>query len=232
MGTIFSFEYMIKSFPTLLSMVDVTILVTVVSEFFAIILGCIIALTRINAIRLLDKVCAVYVSFIRGTPFLVQLYLICFGMPQVLNYFGMENPRSIPGILYVFLVMSLHEGGYIAEIMRGSILAVDKGQMEAAKSIGMTGYSAYTRVVIPQAFRMAIPALGNNVVSTLKSTALIFNVGVVDMMRRAELMGAFSYRHLELYIDIAVIYICLCFLVQLGTMLLERCTRMKNSTVS
>ena len=89
MGTIFSFEYMIKSFPTLLSMVDVTILVTVVSEFFAIILGCIIALTRINTIRILDKVSAVYVSFIRGTPFLVQLYLICFGMPQVLNYFGM-----------------------------------------------------------------------------------------------------------------------------------------------
>ena len=232
MGTIFSFEYMIKSFPTLLSMVDVTILVTVISEFFAIILGCLIALTRINTIRILDKVCAVYVSFIRGTPFLVQLYLICFGMPQVLSYFGMENPRSIPGILYVFLVMSLHEGGYIAEIMRGSILAVDKGQMEAAKSIGMTGFRAYTRVVLPQAFRMAIPALGNNVVSTLKSTALIFNVGVVDMMRRAELMGAYSYRHLELYIAIAVIYIGLCFLVQLGTMMLERCTRMKNSTVS
>ena len=126
MGTIFSFEYMIKSFPTLLSMVDVTILVTVVSEFFAIILGCIIALTRINAIRLLDKVCAVYVSFIRGTPFLVQLYLICFGMPQVLNYFGMENPRSIPGILYVFLVMSLHEMGFAREVA-DRVVFMDEG---------------------------------------------------------------------------------------------------------
>ncbi len=232
MGTIFSVEYMIKSFPTLLSLVDVTIIVTVVSDFFAIIIGCIIALTRINKVPILSRLCALYVSFIRGTPFLVQLYLICFGMPQVLGYFGVEDPRSIPGMAYVFLVMSLHEGGYIAEIMRGSILAVDKGQMEAAKSIGMTGFKAYTRVILPQAFRMAIPALGNNVISTLKSTALIFNVGVVDMMRRAELMGSFSYRHLELYVDIAIIYIGLCFIVQFGIARLEHCTHMKNPAVS
>jgi len=88
----------------------------------------------------------------------------------------------------------------------------------------MNSRQAYIRIVLPQAFRMAIPALGNNVISTLKGTSLIFNVGVVDMLRKADLMGSYSYRHLELYVDIAIIYILLCFAIQAATGFLERQT--------
>ncbi|WP_434133419.1 amino acid ABC transporter permease [Sporomusa sphaeroides] len=215
---------MLKAFPILLSYIDVTIIVTVVAEVFGILLGCLVALIRINKIKALNQISLVYISFIRGTPFLVQLYLVCFGLPQLLQSLGYQDIRSIPGLLFVFLVMSIHAGAYIAEIMRSSILAVDKGQLEAAHSIGMNSCQAYIRIVLPQAFRMAIPALGNNVISTLKGTSLIFNVGVVDMLRKADLMGSYSYRHLELYVDIAIIYILLCFAIQAATGFLERQT--------
>ncbi|MEL7633587.1 MULTISPECIES: amino acid ABC transporter permease [Sporomusa] len=215
---------MLKAFPILLSYIDVTIIVTIVAEVFGILLGCLVALIRINKIKALNQISLVYISFIRGTPFLVQLYLVCFGLPQLLQSLGYQDIRSIPGLLFVFLVMSIHAGAYIAEIMRSSILAVDKGQLEAAHSIGMNSRQAYIRIVLPQAFRMAIPALGNNVISTLKGTSLIFNVGVVDMLRKADLMGSYSYRHLELYVDIAIIYILLCFAIQAATGFLERQT--------
>lgn len=215
---------MLKAFPILLSYIDVTIIVTIVAEVFGILLGCLVALIRINKIKALNQISLVYISFIRGTPFLVQLYLVCFGLPQLLQSLGYQDIRSIPGLLFVFLVMSIHAGAYIAEIMRSSILAVDKGQLEAAHSIGMNSRQAYIRIILPQAFRMAIPALGNNVISTLKGTSLIFNVGVVDMLRKADLMGSYSYRHLELYVDIAIIYILLCFAIQAATGFLERQT--------
>lgn len=221
MGTYFSVDYMLKSFPVLLSYVDVTILVTVVAEMAGLILGCVVALIRINKIKLLNQAALVYISYIRGTPFLAQLYLVCFGLPQLLQKLGYDDIRSIPGLLFVFFVMSIHSAAYIAEIMRGSILAVDKGQMEAAHSIGMTTLQAYRRIVMPQALQAAIPAIGNNVISTLKGTSLIFNVGVVDMLRKAELMGSYSFRHLELYVDIAIIYVLLCFAIQGITYCLE-----------
>lgn len=215
---------MIKAFPTLLSYIDVTILVTIVAELFGVILGCLVAIIRINQVKVLNQACLIYISFIRGTPFLVQLYLVCFGLPQLLQGLGYEDIRSIPGLIFVFLIMSVHTGAYIAEIMRSSILAVDKGQLEAAYSIGMSSYQAYLRIILPQAFSMAIPALGNNVISTLKGTSLIFNVGVVDMLRKADLMGSYSYRHLELYVDVAIIYVVLCFIIQAVTYVVERRT--------
>ncbi|WP_371363641.1 putative amino-acid permease protein YxeN [Sporomusa rhizae] len=232
MGSYFSIDYMVKSFPILLSYVDVTIVVTIVAEVVGILLGSIVALIRINKIKALNQLCLLYISFIRGTPFLVQLYLVCFGLPQLLQSFGYQDIRSLPGLLFVFFIMAVHTGAYVAEIMRSSILAVDKGQLEAAHSIGMNSYQAYIRIIFPQAFSMAIPALGNNVISTLKGTSLIFNVGVVDMLRKADLMGSYSYRHLELYVDIAIIYVLLCFAIQAVTRFLERRTTLGKELAS
>lgn len=223
---------MVKAFPVLLSYIDVTIVVTMVGEAVGIFLGCVVALIRINKIKVLNQMCLLYISFVRGTPFLVQLYLVCFGLPKLLQSFGYQDIRSIPGLIFVFLVMSVHAGAYIAEIMRSSILAVDKGQLEAAHSIGMSSYQAYIRIILPQAFNMAIPALGNNVISTLKGTSLIFNVGVVDMLRKADLMGSYSYRHLELYVDIAIIYVLMCFAIQVATYFLERRTTLGKELIS
>jgi ABC-type amino acid transport system permease subunit len=152
----------------------------------------------------------------------VQLFLAYFGLPELMQKIGYQGIRDLPPLFYVFIVFSLHFGAYSAEILRGAVSAVDKGQMEAALSIGMGSLSAYLRIVLPQAFTMALPALCNIIISTLKETSLVFNVGVIDMMRKADLMGANSQRSLELYIDVAVIYIMLVFMISRIAAFLEK----------
>ena len=224
MGTYFDFGYLVKSFPILLSYVHMTIWITVISTMIGIFIGCGVALIRMNKVKIIDSFCAIYISFMRGTPFLVQLFLIYFGLPEIMQKLGWQAARDIPALFYVCIVFSLHVGAYGAEIMRSAIGAVPKGQLEAAYSIGMTSFAAYTRIVLPQAFTLAIAPLGNTVISTLKATSLVFNVGVVDMMRKADLMGAYSQRSLELYIDVAIIYIVLVFIVSKIAAMLENYT--------
>lgn len=216
---------MVQALPDLLSYLDVTVVLTVIAEAAALVLGCLVAMLRVRNVKVLKNLCAVYVSFIRGTPFLVQLYLICFGLPRVMEAAGARDMRAVPVLLFVFPVMVLHSGAYIAEILRGSIESIDKGQLEACCSIGMTTFQAYRRIILPQAFKLAIPALSNEVISTLKNTSLVFNVGVVDMMSKAELMASYSYRSLELYLDVGLIYIVLCFICYGLTSFFERSTQ-------
>ena len=213
MGNYFSPEYMIASFPVLLSYVGVSVFLTVISQTLALFLGSSIALVRVQRLRWISSLFAAYISFIRGTPFLVQLYLICFGLPRIIKAMGAEDIRALPVIVFVVVVMVLHSAAYMSEIMRGSLESIDKGQMEACYSIGMTTGEAYRRILLPQAFRIAVSSLGNEIISAIKSTSLVFNVGIVDMMSKAELMGSYSYRSLELYLDAGIIYVLLCFIL-------------------
>lgn len=120
-------------------------------------------------------------------------------------------------MLFVLVVFTLYLAAYSSEIMRSSIEAVSKGEKEAAMSLGMTAFQSYCRVILPQALVLAIPPLINTVLSVLKGTSLIFNVGVVDIMRKADLLGGNSQRYLELFIDVAIIYGILVFVItQLG----------------
>jgi len=221
-GSYFDVGYLIKSFPIILSYVDTTVLITFVATMIGIVIGIVVALIRINKIKVLDKIAAVYISFIRGTPFLVQLFLVYFGLPELMQKLGYQGIRDIPALFYVYIVFSLHVGAYISEIIRSAILAVDRGQLEAAYAIGMGTVQAYRRIVLPQAFSMALPAMCNTIISTLKATSLVFNVGVIDMMRKADLMGANSHRSLELYIDVAIIYVALVYIVSKMSTLLEK----------
>lgn len=224
MGTYFDLQYLVMSLPILLSYVHITIWITVVSILAGVAIGCAVALIRINRLYLLEKICIVYVSFMRGTPFLVQLFLIYFGLPELLQKFNLPVGRDVPALLYVCIIFSLHVGACGAEVMRSAILAVPKGQMEAGYSIGMNTAQAYRRILLPQAFTLAIAPLGNIVISTVKGTSLVFNVGVVDMMRKADLMGAYSQRSLELYIDLAIIYVLLVVIISQAVKRLEKYT--------
>ena len=222
MGTYFDIAYMIKSFPTLLGMVHITLLVTIFSAIVGILLGAVIAILRIQKVPVLAPLLRVFISFMRGTPFLVQLFLAYFGVPEILSHIGISM-KGVPPLAFVLAVFTLHMAAYGAEIMRSSILAVPVGEKEAAMSLGMTSVQIYRRVVLPQAFHMALPALVNTVIGVVKGTSLIFNVGVVDIMRKAELMAGNSQRSLELYVDVAIIYGILIFLIaRLGRFLEKR----------
>lgn len=221
MGKYFDAAYMIQSFPTLISYVHITIFITLVSAVVGIVLGSVIAIVRINRVSVISQLLRVFISFVRGTPFLVQLFLAYFGVPEILNHLGM-NTRGIPPMLFVLAVFTLYVAAYGSEIMRSSIEAVPQGEKEAAASIGMTSFQSYRCVILPQAFALSIPPLINTVMSMLKGTALIFNVGIVDIMRKADLMGGNSQRSLELFVDVAIIYGILIFALTMIGKALER----------
>ena len=187
-------------------------MITAVSAVLGILLGSLIAIVRIKKVPVLNQILVVFISFMRGTPFLVQLFLIYFGVPEIMSHLGM-NVRNLPGLVFVYVVFTLHIAAYSAEIMRASISAVSQGEKEAAMAIGMTELQSYVRIILPQAFTLSIPPLTNLIIGMLKGTALVFNVGVVDMMRRADLMGGNSQRYLELFVDAAIIYAVLIFIV-------------------
>lgn len=212
MSKYFDVGYMIQSLPTLLSYIHVTLMITAVSAVLGILLGSLIAIVRIKKVPVLNQILVVFISFMRGTPFLVQLFLIYFGVPEIMSHLGM-NVRNLPGLVFVYVVFTLHIAAYSAEIMRASISAVSQGEKEAAMAIGMTELQSYVRIILPQAFTLSIPPLTNLIIGMLKGTALVFNVGVVDMMRRADLMGGNSQRYLELFVDVAIIYAVLIFIV-------------------
>ena len=212
MSKYFDVGYMIQSLPTLLSYIHITLMITAVSAVLGILLGSLIAIVRIKKVPVLNQILVVFISFMRGTPFLVQLFLIYFGVPEIMSHLGM-NVRNLPGLVFVYAVFTLHIAAYSAEIMRASISAVSQGEKEAAMAIGMTELQSYVRIILPQAFTLSIPPLTNLIIGMLKGTALVFNVGVVDMMRRADLMGGNSQRYLELFVDAAIIYAVLIFIV-------------------
>ena len=212
MSKYFDVGYMIQSLPTLLSYIHVTLMITAVSAVLGILLCFLISIVRIKKVPVLNQILVVFISFMRGTPFLVQLFLIYFGVPEIMSHLGM-NVRNLPGLVFVYAVFTLHIAAYSAEIMRASISAVSQGEKEAAMAIGMTELQSYVRIILPQAFTLSIPPLTNLIIGMLKGTALVFNVGVVDMMRRADLMGGNSQRYLELFVDAAIIYAVLIFIV-------------------
>ena len=161
-------------------------------------LGFSLALMRLSSFAAAKNVARFYVSFIRGTPLLVQLFVIYYGLPQ----FGIRLD-PIPSALIGF---SLNVGGYTAEVWRAAITSVDRGQIEAAVSIGMTSFQAMVRVILPQAARLALPPLGNTFISLVKDTALAATIQVPELFRQAQLITARTYQIFAMYLAAAALY--------------------------
>ena len=226
---LFDLEFFLKSIPQILTCLPVTLIVSFVSFFFSVVIGFTAAIIKIYKVPVLDKLTTLYISFIRGTPVLVQLYIICYGIPKVIYYTQLETGalqnidiNVIPGMVYVLIAYSFNIGAYMAETIRSSIEAVDRGQFEAARSVGMTSFQVYTRIIIPQAFVIALPNLGNSLISAVKDTSLMFVAGLVDVMAKAKIIGARAYNYLEVYIAAALIYWGTCLLIEIVFRLLEK----------
>ena len=197
----FDFEFMVGLIPTMLKYGGVTLKLSVLAIIFGLILAFIIAIVIDAKVPILNKVFKVYISFFRGTPLLVQLFLLYFGVPQVIP--SLQNMSAFTAAL---IGLGLNASAYIAEILRSSIDAIDKGQMEACLSLGMTRAQALKRVVLPQAFRIAIPPLGNIFVDTVKGSSLAFTLGVVELLAKAQMEAAASYKFFESYVEVAIMY--------------------------
>ncbi|SFB12032.1 MULTISPECIES: amino acid ABC transporter permease [unclassified Bacillus (in: firmicutes)] len=191
--------------PMLEGAVVYTIPLTIISFIVGLVLAILTALARISDVKSLQMIARVYVSAIRGTPLLVQLFIIFYGLPTIgvtIDPF----PSAVIGF-------SLSVGAYSSEIIRAAILSIPKGQWEAGYSIGMTYPQALTRIILPQAARVSLPPLSNTFISLVKDTSLASLILVTEMFRRAQEIAATNYEFLLLYSEAALIYWVICFLL-------------------
>lgn len=193
--------------PMILNGIQYTIPLTLISFVCGLVIALLTALARLSASKILAGIARVYVSAIRGTPLLVQLFIIFYGLPDlgiVLDPF--------PSAAIAF---SLNVGAYASEIIRASVLSVPKGQWEAGYAIGMTHRQALVRIVLPQAARVSIPPLSNTFISLVKDTSLASLILVTELFRKAQEIAARTYDFMQLYITAAILYWVICFILSL-----------------
>ena len=188
----------IDSLPSLLKATLMTIFLSAISIVIALVIGFITALIRIVKIKVLYQIASIYISIIRGTPLLVQISVIYFGLPQI----GIVLDPIPSGIL----ALSLNAGAYLSESFRAAILAVDSGQMEAAKSMGMTYWQSLRRIIFPQSLRIAIPTLSNTFIVLIKDTSLVSVITVTELVHMSSLIIAKTFEPLTIYLTAAVLY--------------------------
>jgi His/Glu/Gln/Arg/opine family amino acid ABC transporter permease subunit len=215
MGKIFDPVFMLRSTPEILTALPVTLILALAAGGIGLIIAFAVALVRYFNVRFLSGLCKVYVSYIRGTPALVQIMLVYFGIPLLLRalneYLGTTfNVNGVPRMVFAIVALALNAGAYMSETIRGALLAVDVGQLEAAYSVNMSVKQSLIRIVIPQAFTIALPPLANTLVSLIKETSLVFTISIIDLMARARIVGARGYRFFEIYVVVSIIYWVLC----------------------
>lgn len=206
-------NYVIQFIPKLLNYLPITLEIFVISFVIGTVLGIIIAIPKLYNIPVLKTISSIYISFIRGTPILIQLFLVFYGLPAVVGLFGIDITR-MDAFVFVIITYSLSNAGQFAEIFRAAVRSIDYGQTEAAQAIGMTNRQIFVRIVFPQAFRIALPNIGNAAISSLKDTSLAFSIGVMDMMGRGETLIASTMKIFEVYIGLAIIYYVIVLIIE------------------
>ena len=179
-----------------------TLELTVVSVAFGMILGLLLALGRLSKNALLDKLCWAYIWLFRGTPLLMQIFFIYYALPLI------YQPLSFNDITSAFVALSLNSGAYLAEIIRAAIQSIDKGQMEAAKALGMNYRQSMFRIIVPQSYRRLIPPVGNEFIALLKDSALVSSIGMAELMRATTQISN-AQASAWIYIPSAMLYLAL-----------------------
>ena len=198
----------VKGFLVALQGVPVTVGVTLIAMVTGVVLGLVLALMKMSRIKVLTALASLYIEIIRGTPLIVQALIMAYGLPQLLQSSGISF-RWPYLIIPAVIVCGLNSAAYVAEVIRSGIQAVDKGQMEAARSIGMTRAQAMKLIVIPQALKIVLPSFGNEFVSLIKETSVLSYVGVVEILRKGALWNTATFNTFEAYIGVALVYMLL-----------------------
>ncbi|WP_026493270.1 MULTISPECIES: amino acid ABC transporter permease [unclassified Butyrivibrio] len=226
MGNYFSIDRFINVFPKIISNISVNFHIVFWSMLFGTILAVLVAVLRLKKIPVISQIISVYISFMRGTPLLVQMMIAFYGIPLLLgslflNVFGINLNRIEP-VIFVEIAIILNEGAFLGEIFRGAITSVPSIQTEAGYSIGMTGAQTFSRIVLPQAFKVALPHYGVDLVGVFQNTSLVFTLGVVDVLGKAKTLGAATGHTLEGYIAATLVYITFSLILKGAFLLLEK----------
>ncbi|WP_034851431.1 amino acid ABC transporter permease [Inquilinus limosus] len=212
--------------PTILDGIQLTLVFTVLAMAISILAGIVLAMMRLASNPILSGFAAFYIWFFRGTPLLVQIifwFNIQLFIPAVdIGPLHVETNTLISAFTAALLALSLNESAYVAEIVRGGLLAVDKGQTEAATALGYTPFQTLTRIVLPQALRVIIPPIGNQTISMLKTTSLVSVVAAQDLLTRVQNIYAKNFLIIELLIVASIWYLVLTTAASLGQAWIER----------
>lgn len=219
MLNLFDFSVVYKDFWGMLAYLPVTLELTVASMAFGLVFGFLLAVVRIRRIPILKQLTDFFISIIRGTPILVQLYITYFGIPilfKYINYYQGTNyvVANISPMIYAIVALALNQSAYNAVTIQAALEAVSKGEIEAAASLGMTGLQRMTRIVIPEAVELAIPSLGNTLIGLIKGTSLAFSCSVIEMTAAGKILAGSDYRYFEAYVALAIIYWLLTIVIE------------------
>ncbi|MGT2846980.1 amino acid ABC transporter permease [Streptococcus massiliensis] len=210
-GQLFSLRAVFDGLPRIIEKLPTTLLLTAGGALFGILLALVFAIVKINRVKVLYPIQVVFVSFLRGTPILVQLMLTYYGIPLVLKALNLRygthfDINSIPASVFAVVAFAFNEAAYASETIRAAILSVNEGEIEAARSLGMTNAQVYRRVIIPNAAVVATPTLINSLIGLTKGTSLAFSAGVVEVFAQAQILGGADYRYFERFISVALVY--------------------------
>lgn len=210
----FFFVLIPEHFPFLIEGAFVTLQLSLLSMAAAIVVGLVVALLRISRVPILGRMCAVYVEVWRDVPLIVQLMVIFFTLPSI----GIRLPGFWAGVLG----LSLNVGAYLSEVFRAAISSIESGQRDAGLSIGMSRITVYRRVILPQAMRIALPTLGGYFISLLKDSSLVSFIAVNELLRNGTIIISNTFRSMEVYFMVAIIYFVMSFAAARLVAVLER----------
>lgn len=226
-------EFLETYLPCFLNGAGITIVLSLITVIFSSILGTIFALMKLSKIKILKVISNVFIEIVRGTPLLVQVYIFYYGIPTLLQNAGVELPQidimgnDFTGLCMIVITLALNSTAYVAEIIRSGIESVNKGQMEAARSLGLTHSMAMRYVIIPQAIKNILPALGNEFITVIKESSIVSVVGIKELMRNAQAASGATMMIFTPYLTAAAMYFILTFTLSKLLGIFER--RMKLS---
>lgn len=214
----FSFEawwqILTTKLPVFFQGVGTTVELALYTAIFGTLLGIVVALLRMSRVKVLKVLAGAYIEFLRGTPLLVQVLIVFYGLPQL----GVKLPRMTAGTV----ALVINSAAYMAEIVRSGIQAIDGGQTEASRSLGMNGVQTMVYVILPQAIKNILPAIGNEFVSIIKESSILYTIGIYELTYQANKLASTNFRYLETLTISALIYFVLTFTASRLLGLLER----------
>ncbi len=227
MGKLFDFELVFTQIPELLKKLPITLELALLAMLLGLVLGLLMAVIKIKRIPVLYQITNFLISLVRGTPVIVQLYIAFFGLPMIFKYLNQQFGTNlavaeIPGFVYAVAALGLNESAYCAEIIRSALQSVNEGQIEAATALGMTYLQALRRIILPEAIEVALPTLGNSMISIIKSTSLAFTCAVVEITAQGKILAGKTYRYFEAYVSLAIIYWVLTIIIEQGIRFIEK----------
>ncbi len=199
----YQIEVLLRNFDYLLLGALMTLKITSIAVLMGLVIGTFVGMGRLSRLKMVSYPAAVYVEFLRGTPLLVQIFLIYYGLPSL----GL-NLRAFPAAV---IALGINSGAYVAEIVRAGIQSVPKGQYEAARSLGMTHSQAMRYIILPQAFRNILPALGNEFIALLKDSSLVSVIGITELMKSGQIVISRTFASFSIYGGVALIYFAMTF---------------------